>query len=276
MAEETRRAIGPITSRQNPLVRLARQAREGRAEGLVFAEGLRLCEEVARARLHVTALLYTEAFAGDERAARLARELSAAAEKSAAVSREVLDHLADTKTPQGIVCLARRPASDRVTFESAVRADPLVVVLHRVGNPSNAGAMLRVAEAAGASGAVATRQTADLFSPKSLRGAMGSTFRLPLWTGAGLEEVLEWCAGRGIQTLGTSLGASRAHTEVDWRRPSAVIFGAEGAGLGEAEARAAGSSVRVPMRAPVESLNVAAALAVVLYEAARQRGTFSG
>lgn len=272
--DRRRQGDSTITSRQNALVRLARQAREGRAPGLIFAEGFRLCEEVARAGLTVSSVLYTDDFIRDERAAALIRELSARAEKAATVSRDVLEYLADTKTPQGVVCVARRPATDPQTFESAAEGVPLVVVLHRVGNPSNAGAMLRVAEAAGASGVVATRQTADLFSPKALRGAMGSTFRLPVWTGADYEEVLSWCAERGIQTLGTSLDASQTHTEVDWTRPSAVILGAEGSGLDESETRAAGPSIRIPMRPPVESLNVAAALAVILYEAARQRKIF--
>jgi TrmH family RNA methyltransferase len=272
MTDDTRRQDGGrITSRQNSLVRLARQTREGKAPGLIFAEGLRLCEEVARAGLAVNAVLFTDDFIRNERAAELVRTLSARAEKPAAVSRDVIEHLSDTKTPQGVVCVARRPAADRRAFESAAQGQPLVVVLHRVNNPSNAGAMLRVAEAAGASGVVATRQTADLFSPKALRGAMGSTFRLPLWTGADFGEVLGWCADRGIQTFGTSLGATRTHTEVDWTRPSAVILGSEGSGLDESETRAARETIRIPMRAPVESLNVAAALAVVLYEAARQR-----
>ena len=275
MTEETAgRAGGTITSRQNTLVKLARQAREGKSRDLIFAEGLRLCEEVARVGLEVQALLYTEDFVREPRAADLVRALSAKALKVAAVSRDVIEHLSDTKTPQGVVALASRPAADLRAFESSAVSIPLVVVLHRVGNPSNAGAMLRVAEAAGATGVISTRQTADLFSPKALRGAMGSTLRLPLWTGASFDEALAWCEARGIQTLSTSLDAPRAHTEVDWTRPSAVLFGSEAAGLGGSESRAADTSIRIPMRAPVESLNVATALAVVLYEAARQRGFF--
>ena len=274
--EKAGQAGGAITSRQNALVKLARQAREGKHRDLIFAEGLRLCEEVARAGLDVKALLYTEDFVREPRAADIVQALSAKAGKSAAVSREVVEHLSDTKTPQGVVVLASRPVTDMRPFESALQDVALVVVLHRVNNPSNAGAMLRVAEAAGATGVVATRQTVDLFSPRALRGAMGSTFRLPLWTGPRFDEALAWCQAHGIQTLSTSLDASRAHTEVDWTRPSAVLFGSEADGLEGSEARAADVSIRIPMRAPVESLNVATALAVVLYEAAGQRGFFGG
>ncbi|HEX7176344.1 MAG TPA: RNA methyltransferase [Pyrinomonadaceae bacterium] len=260
-----------ITSRHNPLVRRAREVREGKDRGLVFVEGLRLCEEAAHAGLEVAAVLHTDTFARDERAQRLLDSLSTAAAKVVAVSDAVMGQLSDTKSPQGVVLLARRPASGPDTLDARPGVTPLVVVLHRVQNPSNAGAILRVAEAAGATAVVTTTRTADLFSPKALRGAMGSTFRLPVWAGAEFGEVLEWCARRGVRTVSTSLGAARTHTELDWRGPRAVVVGSEGAGLGHEEALATDDSIRIPMRAPVESLNVAVAVAVVLYEAARQR-----
>jgi len=260
-----------ITSRHNPLVRRAREVREGRDRGLVFVEGPRLCEEAARAGLEVAAVLYTDTFARDERALRLLDSLRPAVEKIVAVSDGVMGQLSDTKSPQGVVLLARRPASGPDSLDARPGATPLVVVLHRVQNPSNAGAILRVAEAAGATAAVATTRTADLFSPKALRGAMGSTFRLPLWAGAEFGEILEWCARRGVRTVSTSLGAARTHSQIDWTGPRAVVVGSEGAGLGREEAQATDDSVRIPMRPPVESLNVAVAVAVVLYEAARQR-----
>ena len=101
---------------------------------------------------------------------------------------------------------------------------------------------------------------------------MGSAFRLPLWTGAALEEVLRWCAARGIRAVATAADAPRAHTEVDWKTARAVVVGPEASGLTHAELAAAAERVRVPMRAGVESLNAAVALGIVLYEAARQRG----
>ncbi|HYY41607.1 MAG TPA: RNA methyltransferase, partial [Pyrinomonadaceae bacterium] len=153
---------------------------------------------------------------------------------------------------------------------------PLVVIMHRINNPANAGAMLRVAEAAGATGVIATAGTVDLFSPKSLRGAMGSAFRLPLWPGAQLDEALNWCAARGIVTVATDLRAELTHTEFDWTRPHALVMGAEAHGLAPQESAAAATHLRIPMRPPVESLNVATALAVVLYEAARQRAAGGG
>ena len=260
-----------ITSRKNPLVQRARAARDGRERGLVFAEGVRLCEEALRAGVGLELVLHTRDLSADERGRRLLQSLRDDCPAVHPVAEDVLDSVSDTKTPQGVVALARRPETGREVVES-VTGVPLVVIIHRANNPSNAGAMLRVAEAAGASAVIMTKGSTDPLSAKSLRGSMGSAFRLALWTGPTLEEALEWCNERGVRTYATAAGAASAHTEVDWTRPSAVVMGPEAGGLSPEEARAADAAVSIPMREPVESLNVAVALAVVLYEAARQRG----
>lgn len=259
-----------IKSRQNPHVRRAVAAREGREKDLVFVEGVRLCEEAARAALDIETVLHASANTGDERAANLLGELRRRGVRLLAANAEVLDYVSDTKSSQGLVALARRPRTGPELLERS-GGTPLVVVMHRVNNPSNAGAMLRVAEAAGATGVVATGGSTDLFSPKSLRGSMGSAFRLPLWTGATLQEVFAWCDARGLRTAAAAADASQIHTALDWTGPRAVIMGPEASGLTPDETRAAAERVRIPMHAPVESLNVAVALGVLLYEAARQR-----
>jgi TrmH family RNA methyltransferase len=260
-----------ITSRKNPVAQHARAVREGREEGLVFVEGVRLLEEAVGASLKFETVLYAESAGQDERAALLLKRLRRLCERVSPVSESVLESVSDVKSSQGVVALARRPSTGREVIETP-NAVPLVVIMHRVNNPSNAGAMLRVAEAAGATAAVATRGSTDLFSPKSLRGSMGSAFRLPLWTGARLDEALSCCRERGIRTVASSVRAASTHTEIDWTVPRAVVVGPEAGGLSVEEAADADEHLRIPMRETVESLNVAVALAVVLYEAARQRG----
>jgi TrmH family RNA methyltransferase len=265
-----------ITSRQNPLIQHARNAGRGATHDSLFIEGLRLCEEAARSGLACDDVLYTEKFAADPRAARLLDELKRLNNpRFNLVSEAVFASLSDTKTPQGIVLLARRRATDRATFEKSLRPGALLVVLHRVNNPANAGAMLRVAEAAGATGVIATAGTTDLLSPKALRGAMGSGFRLPLWTNADFVEVVAWCGAHGIRTVSADLAAAQAHTDLVWTDARAVLMGAEAGGLSDEETRMADERIRIPMQPPVESLNVAVALAVILYEAARQRAAAS-
>jgi RNA methyltransferase, TrmH family len=260
-----------ITSRKNPLVQRARAVRDGRESELVFIEGVRLCEEALRALVGFEFVLYTLGLAEDARGAVLLENLRDVCPSVNLVGDDVLDSVSDTKTPQGVVALARRPRTGREVVERATGL-PLVVVIHRANNPSNAGAMLRVAEAAGATAVVLTKGSTDPLSAKALRGSMGSAFRLPLWTGPTLVEALQWCAKRGISTVATAADAPSAHTELDWTQPRAVVVGPEAGGLTAEEARGTDEGVRIPMREPVESLNVAVALAVVLYEAARQRG----
>lgn len=260
-----------ITSRHNPLVRRARAVRAGREPALIFVEGLRLAEEAVAAALEVEVVLFTERIMHDARDADLLAALHKTAAHTYLVSDNVMDAVADTKSPQGVVLLARRPHTEQAAFEAAQIVSPLIVILHGINNPANAGAMLRVAEAAGATGVIATNGAADLFSPKALRGAMGSAFRLPLWAHVAYSGALAWCAARGITTVATDLRAAYTHTEHDWTAPAAIIIGSEASGLTADEASAADTRIHIPMRAPVESLNAATALAVVLYEAARQR-----
>lgn len=280
-----------ITSRDNPLVKRARAVRDGKQRELIFVEGVRLCEEAVLADIDIEDVLYTQRLAHDERGERLLRALNDRRQRTTIVSEQALASVSDMKTPQGIVMLAARPTGagrqglgvgEISTQLSTVPSQPLtskprpalLVIMHRINNPANAGAILRTAEAAGVTGALTTEGTADLFSPKALRGAMGSTFRLPLWEGARFSDALAWCAEHGIRTISTAADASsaRAHTEVDWTKARALVVGEEGAGLERDEIAAADEAVRIPMRAPVESLNVAVATAIILYEAARQRG----
>jgi TrmH family RNA methyltransferase len=259
-----------INSRRNPLARRARGVRDGRERDSIFVEGVRLCEEALRASVVFEAVLYTRALTEDKRGGELLEGVRAVCQDTHVVSEDVLESVSDTKTPQGVVALARRPRTGREVLERTAGV-PLFVVMHRANNPSNAGAALRVAEAAGATGAIFTEGSTDPLSPKSLRGSMGSAFRLPLWTGPTLAEALGWCGERGIRTVATAADAPSLHTELDWTGARAVVVGPEAGGLSVDELRAAGEAVRIPMRAPVESLNLATALAVLLYEAARQR-----
>ncbi|HVF41754.1 MAG TPA: RNA methyltransferase [Pyrinomonadaceae bacterium] len=259
-----------ITSRKNTLAQRARSVRDGRERESVFVEGLRLCEEAMRAGVRTDFVLYTRPLEESERGARLLAGLREAGARVVAVSESVLESVSDTKTPQGVAAVARRPQSGPEVLER-VNSTPLVVILHGANNPSNAGAALRVAEAAGATGLIVTKGSVEIFSPKSLRGSMGSAFRLPVWAGATFGEALGWCAARGVRPAATAASARAAHTEIDWKTPRAVVLGPEAGGLTEEEVRACGESLRIPMREPVESLNLTTALAVVLYEAARQR-----
>ena len=260
-----------ITSRDNSLLRQVRAVRDGKIEKQIFVEGLRLCEEALRSQLEIEAVVVSEELLRKERAAGVIQELSQASKRFASVGEKLLESVSYTKTPQGIIVLAVRPEASESRLGSQLGSKPLLVVLHQINNPVNVGAILRTSEAAGAAGVIATRNTTDPFSPKSLRGAMGSAFRLPIWSGPSYVEMIDWCRQCGIATICSDVDATTSHTEIDWTGPSALILGPESTGLTPEELELADHRVSIPMKGMAESLNVAVAAGVLLFESARQR-----
>ena len=260
-----------ITSRDNSLLRRARGVRDGKTTESIFVEGMRLCAEALNSGLRIEAVLYSDRIAQKDRAARLIEQLGDATDTLASVSEKLLESISFTKPAHGIVLLAERPANDEASFSQRQPTQPLLAILHEINNPVNVGAIVRTAEAAGATGVIATANTADPFAPKALRGAMGSAFRLPIWTGAEYFEAVEWCHARKVRTVVADASGSTAYTEADWREPSALIVGRESVGLTIEEMAAADEIIRVPMQGATESLNVAVAAGIILFEAARQR-----
>lgn len=260
-----------VSSRDNPLLRQARSVRDGKIDESIFVEGLRLAEEALHSGLEIDAVIYSDEIAEKERAARFLEAVALVCKRLASVNEKLLATISFTKTPQGIVLLAKRPESGKSKLELSSGRPPLLVILHGINNPVNVGAIIRSAEAAGATGIVTTVNTADPFSPKSLRGAMGSAFRLPIWKGANYGDSLTWCAAHNIKTVCADVKASALYTDIDWTEPRALIVGPESTGLSPEDIAAADEAVRIGMHGAVESLNVGVAAGILLYEAARQR-----
>jgi TrmH family RNA methyltransferase len=173
------------------------------------------------------------------------------------------------RTPSGIVAIASlEPASLDTVLE---RAPQLLVVLHEVQDPGNVGALIRAAEACGATGLIAGARTADPFGWKALRGAMGSAFRLPIASGISRPEYRAALTEAGVSLVATVPRAGTPLPSVDLKRPVAVLLGGEGAGLPADLVQTADVRLTIPMVPEVESLNVAVSAAIILYEAARQR-----
>lgn len=265
--------IRSITSRDNSLLRLARAVRDGKDTEYIFVEGLRLCEEALRSTLKIEAVIVSEELLRKERSSEAIAQLSQASRRSASVSEKLLESISYTKTPQGIVVLAERPESSEKRLSASLQNNSLLVVLHQINNPVNVGAILRTAEAAGAGGVITTKNTSDPFSPKSLRGAMGSAFRLPIWVGPGYEEMIAWCRKRGTETVCADGEATLPYTELDWTVATALVLGPESTGLTAGETKSASQVVSIPMHRAVESLNVSVAAGILLFEAARQRSS---
>jgi RNA methyltransferase, TrmH family len=259
-----------VRSRANPLYkRLRALVDRGAAREACLLEGPKLVLEALGAGARVIEAAAAPRAERTPAGARALEALDAAGVAVRRVSEDLLASLSEAETAQGLLAVAGRPAFD----EAAARAGtPLVLVAHAVQNPGNLGGLMRSAEAAGATFAFLTAGCADPFSWKALRGSMGSAFRLPHSRGRPLDDVLDSLGRAGVRVVATAADAETRFDQADLRGPVAVLVGGEGAGLPDEALAFAAVRVRVPLRPPVESLNVGVAAALVLFEAARQRG----
>jgi RNA methyltransferase, TrmH family len=262
--------VDVITSPSNPAVRaarkLARPSSRARAEGRFLLEG----PEGIRAALeagHVPhSLLATE-----RAAARHAGLLNLARQRGAAVTlvaEPVLSALADTTTPQGLVAVM--PSVLR-PLEALPASPRLVCVLAEVRDPGNAGTVLRAADAFGADAVVTTRGSVDLEGPKAVRAAAGSLFHLALTAGAPWPALQAALRRRGLRLVGADPHADVTLDQAPLAEAVALVLGNEAHGLPAEVAADLDLAVRVPLAGRAESLNLAAAAAVLLYETSRRQ-----
>jgi RNA methyltransferase, TrmH family len=242
-----------------------RRARDRRA--LTLAEGVRLLEEALAAGIAVEGAVTSPALEGTPRGAALKRRLSDSGVPIEEIDDDLLGQLAGTEQPQGVVAVV----APRVwTLDAIVPgANGVILVLDAVQDPGNVGALARTALGLGAAGLIALPGTADLHNPKSLRGSMGALFRLPAVETSG-DAFIAWARGAGVMLWTTASDG----TPVDRARragPIALLLGNEGAGVRPEFAAAAAQSVAVPLASGVESLNVAVAAGIILYEVTRER-----
>lgn len=254
-----------ISSPENPKAKVLRSLRRRSArysERLLLVEGVRLVEEALRAGCALWVALYApERLAETPRGEALLATL--AADRAAfSTTPQIVDSVADTVTPQGVVAAVPFP-------EPSPQPEGLVLILDRLRDPGNCGTILRTAEAAGVGLVCCAPGTVDPFSPKVVRAGMGAHFRLPLRAAASWEEVSTTVAGR--QVLLAEAHGGHPYNALDWRRPSALIVGGEAEGASEQARQLATDRVSIPMAGAADSLNAAVATGILLFEALRQR-----
>ncbi|HWZ97944.1 MAG TPA: RNA methyltransferase [Candidatus Dormibacteraeota bacterium] len=280
------RSNAAISSRENRWLKEFRVALRGglpTESGAVGVEGVRLTEEALNSGCRIEAVLFSES--GRRHHARLAPYLDRPeiAFPILYTTDRLFEGIADTEHPQGVAALVE---PRKFSFDDILRPPesgaPLIVVLAGLQDPGNVGTILRTAAAFGATGAITSASgqsgTASPFSPKALRASAGASLHLPILAGPALSILLAQLASSNIRTLASSLRDSAdqpalAPWEINWCDPVGLLVGNEGAGLPEEIERSADARIRIPMSSGVESLNAAAATAVLFYEAARQRNT---
>lgn len=266
-----------VTSRHNAIVKTFRALARRRDDetGEVLLEGEHLVAEALEAGVKVTTaafasrVLHREARADAATISDLKDRLVRHGARVLSVSETVLAAMSPVQTPSGILALAEvSPAPLERVMAGTL---PLVAILAGVQDPGNLGAVVRTAEAAGATGLVACPPSADPFGWKALRGAMGSTFRLAVPERVPLHDALLAARRRGLIVAAAVPRGGTPMRDFDFRRPIAIMLGGEGAGLDQSHLAHADERVTIPMQPPVESLNVAVSAAIILYEASRQR-----
>jgi TrmH family RNA methyltransferase len=261
-----------ITSRQNALVaRFRALADSADSTGArVLLDGVHLVRD-AQTSGHTfeVAAVSSSRMATDTEEARVARSLEQSGVEVVQAPDAVFAAMSPVRTPSGLVAIAmRRPisAGDVCSVTNA-----LVLVAIDVQDPGNVGALVRTAEAGGMSGMFVTGASANPFSWKAVRGSMGSTLRLPVVGGMSTTAVLTCLRSAGIRSIAAVPRGGEDPDAIDWRGSVALIVGGEGAGLSNEITSQCDGLVSIPMTARVESLNVAAAGAILIYAARRQR-----
>ena len=257
--------VPAITSRQNPIVARFRAAARGESADLLLLDGAHLVAEALGAGIRLREAATTN---GRAEVAELADRLRQRNVPVATVSAAVMQAISPVRSASPVVALADRPlpAGPRV-----YRDTPLAVIAIDVQDPGNVGAIVRVAEAGGATGVVCAGACADPFGWKALRGSMGSALRVPILVHRDIREATDEARRHGCRIVATSPRGGRPLFASDLRGAIAVLVGGEGPGLSPSLLEAADERVMIPMQPPVESLNTAVSAALIVYEAHRQR-----
>ena len=260
----------PRSPRVRAVAKLAkRSARE--ETGLFLVEGPQAVTEALEFRAALLVDLFMTPAALD-RHADLARAAAASGIDAETVTDDVLETMADTVTPQGVVAVARQfPVTVKGLLSGGAR---LVAILEEVRDPGNAGTIIRAADAAGADGVILTGTSVDAYNPKVVRSTTGSLFHVAIAQGGELDAAIKAVKKAGLQVLAADIAGDELPTMRDrLAQPTAWLFGNEAHGLPDETLRLADAVVKVPIYGHAESLNLATAASVCLYESAfAQRG----
>ena len=293
-----------ITSSSNRAVRdvvqFMQKAKARNKQGVFVAEGIKMFEEAPAAqieRVYIARRMETQM---REQYGEKLRKLSCEI-----VADDVFDKMADTKTPQGVLCLVRQfhygladmlagkyrmnSSGMSIVMNSGAGVEPdgrksidagglrrsgrqmLFILLEDLQDPGNLGTIFRTGEGAGVDGIIMSRQTVDVYNPKVIRSTMGSVYRVPFLYVDDLCEVIRTMQEHNISVYAAHLKGKKYYDCYDYRNGTAFVIGNESAGLKEETAGSADEYIRIPMAGKVESLNAAVASSILLYEAGRQR-----
>ncbi len=254
-----------ITSKDNELIKetakLIKSAKARKDKHLFVAEGLRLCRDAAESGAHIVFFLYTgQAAEKNKDDFALIRSV---ADKSEEISRELYNKISDTNSPQGFLCAIDTGSN---TAMSEIKSGGKYAALENIQDPSNLGTILRTAEALGIDGVILSHDCCDIYSPKVVRGSMGAVFRLPFMQTEDFTAWIQECTATGVSTYASTPHEAENIRQIDFSGGGIMLIGNEGNGLKSETIEACTRRVKIPMFGRAESLNAAAAAAILMYE----------
>lgn len=255
-----------ITSVANPqvkeLLQLQKKSKVRNEKGIFVVEGTKMFREAPKSRIE-------KVYISESFYEKKSQELDFDGLKVEVLSDKVFSHVSDTKTPQGILCLVKQKET---RFSDMVEGDnPFLMVLDNLQDPGNLGTIIRTAEGAGVTGIIMSRDTVDVYNPKTIRSTMGSVYRMPLLYEDDILGLLDKLKNSGITTYAAHLEGRNHYDEENYRKGCAFLIGNEGNGLRPEVSEKAEVWIKIPMHGQVESLNAAIASSILMYEANRQR-----
>ncbi len=267
----------PISSLQNPRIKQAIRLRDAsfrRETGLMIIDGAKEMRQAVFGDVE-----FTELFV-DSRCTSIVHELGLIADMVPQPKREHLEHLVTPVSSQvlekiafgnrheSIVAVAKQPSVDLATLTARDR--DLILVIDQVEKPGNLGAMLRTADAVGASAVLLSDPVCEIWNPNAIRASLGAIFRLPIVAGTS-TSVRRWLNGSNFQVVAARVDGSQCYRDFDWSSKVAIVVGSEAKGLGDDWNHSSVVAVKLPMWGTVDSLNVSVTAAVLLYEVASRK-----
>lgn len=260
-----------ITSTKNPKVQDAAKLSERKYRnktGLMVIEGVKELGLALKGGVILKRFFYCEdLFAGQEERAILSAAKNQSAELFP-VTRSVFEKLAYREDSFGLAAVAEKPA--KTLEDIPLTKSPLLIVVEGVEKPGNLGAILRSAEAGGVDGVIVCGKSTDIYNPNVVRASIGTVFTVPV-TEATVPETVDWLREKNIRTVATVPGTEIEYFDADLKGPCAIVMGSEHEGLSNTWLNEADLLVRIPMKGMGDSLNLATAATVLIYEAVRQR-----
>lgn len=236
--------------------------------GFAVAEGMRVLGEICACGCEIDTVLISDGFGAAGKEEALLRQWQAKGVRICKTAETIFRSVSDVRAPQGAIALVRLP--ERKLEEMLPGPKPLVLFACGIQDPGNLGTLIRAAAAAGTSLVCTGRETVSPRNPKTIRASAGTVFRIPIVERVEFRDFLDYCGRYSIRAYRTDVRQGIPHTRADLISPCAILLGNEGSGLTGTE-YAGLPAIHIPMAQNIESLNVAMAGTLVLFEALRQR-----